>query len=218
MIEVALFPIPNSVNFPGVPVPLHVFEPRYRKMVRYCIENQLMMGVCHTEKVIHANTREQTREEALSSNQSTYKPCEVFSAGKVELLDELDDGRMAIMVDCEVRLKLKQERQTLPFSIWECEVYEDEPVEGEALVSLNQTQQKIMQRLLTIGHDNDEFHKMLNSDHWQKLSAVDFSFIVNGLFSIPAEIKQDLLEMTDTQQRLDFILDMLNSIQSSFDG
>jgi Lon protease-like protein len=59
---------------------------------------------------------------------------------------------------------------------------------------------------------------MLKSDHWQKLSAVEFSFMVNGLFGIPAELKQDLLEMTDTQQRLDFILDMLNSIQSSFDG
>ena len=30
MPQVALFPIPNSVNFPGVPCPLHVFEPRYR--------------------------------------------------------------------------------------------------------------------------------------------------------------------------------------------
>ncbi len=143
MIEIALFPIPNSVNFPGVPIPLHVFEPRYRKMVRYCIDNDVMMGVCHTEKMIHANTREQSREEALSSNQSTYKPCQIFSAGKVELLDELEDGRMAIAVDCEVRLKLKQERQTLPFSIWQCELYEDEPVEGEALVRLNQTHEKI---------------------------------------------------------------------------
>jgi hypothetical protein len=217
MIEVALFPIPNSVTFPGVPVPLHVFEPRYRKMVRYCLDNEMMIGVCHTEKVIHANTREQTREEALSSNQSTYKPCKIFSAGKVELLDELEDGRMAIVVDCEVRLKLKNERQTLPFSVWQCEVYEDEPVEGEALDSLNQTQQKILKRLLTIGHDNDEFQNMLNSELWQKLSTVEFSFMVNSLFAIPADIKQDLLEMTDTQQRLDFILDMLNSIQSSFD-
>jgi uncharacterized protein len=31
---VALFPLPNAVLFPGVPLPLHVFEPRYREMVR----------------------------------------------------------------------------------------------------------------------------------------------------------------------------------------
>src|SRR4029077_611769 len=28
------FPLPNAVLFPGVPLPLHVFEPRYREMVR----------------------------------------------------------------------------------------------------------------------------------------------------------------------------------------
>jgi len=31
---VPLFPLPNAVLFPGVPLPLHVFEPRYRSMVR----------------------------------------------------------------------------------------------------------------------------------------------------------------------------------------
>lgn len=32
--QVPLFPLPNAVLFPGVPLPLHVFEPRYREMVR----------------------------------------------------------------------------------------------------------------------------------------------------------------------------------------
>lgn len=31
---IALFPLPNVVFFPGVPLPLHIFEPRYREMVR----------------------------------------------------------------------------------------------------------------------------------------------------------------------------------------
>ena len=33
-IVVPLFPLPNAVLFPGVPLPLHIFEPRYRDMVR----------------------------------------------------------------------------------------------------------------------------------------------------------------------------------------
>ena len=114
---VALFPIPNSVNFPGVSVPLHVFEPRYRKMVRYCIDNDVMMGVCHTQSIVRDMTQLQTREEALNSNQSTYKPCNIFSAGKVELHEELDDGRLGIIVHFETRLALKQVRQLLPFYI-----------------------------------------------------------------------------------------------------
>jgi len=214
MIEVALFPIPNSVNFPGVPMPLHVFEPRYRKMVKYCIDHNVMMGVCHTEKVVHAKTRDQTQEEILSSNQSTYKPCAVFSAGAVELLDETDDGRMAIIVNFETRLKLQKERQTLPFNIWTCELYEDEQIDDDDLVgSLRQSYEKIMQRVMTISHGNDEFQKMLAGDHWQNMSPVEFSFLVNGLFAMPAEIKQNLLEMRRPQERLDAILKMVNSIK-----
>ncbi|MFT7672055.1 MAG: Lon protease-like protein [Gammaproteobacteria bacterium] len=214
MIEVALFPIPNAVNFPGQPTPLHVFEPRYRKMVKYCIDHNVMMGVCHTEKVVHANTRDQTREEILNSNQSTYKPCTVFSAGTVELLEEMDDGRMAIMVNFETRLQLQQERQTLPFNIWACEQYEDEPLEDDDLLRLlRQSQEKIMQRLLTISHGNDEAQTMLTGDHWQNMSPVEFSFLVIGLIGMSAEIKQNLLEMRQPQQRLNAILEVVNSIK-----
>tara|TARA_B100000780_G_C21064949_1_gene428186 strand:+ start:90 stop:734 length:645 start_codon:yes stop_codon:yes gene_type:complete len=214
MIEVALFPIPNSVNFPGVPMPLHVFEPRYRKMVKYCIDNNVMMGVCHTEKMLHAISREQTQEEILNNNQSTYKPCAVFSAGAVELIEETDDGRMAIMVNFDTRLKLQQERQTLPFNIWVCEAYEDDKIKDGSSeeLSLRQSHEKIMQRLLAISHGNAEIQKVLVGDHWQNMSPIEFSFLVNSLVAMPAEVKQDLLEMKQPQQRLDVILEALNSI------
>ena len=45
--EVALFPIPDLVAFPGTVIPLHVFEPRYRKMVHDCVESGRKIGVCH---------------------------------------------------------------------------------------------------------------------------------------------------------------------------
>lgn len=216
MIEVALFPIPRSVNFPGVPTPLHVFEPRYRDMVKYCIDNDVMMGVCHTQGVVHEIKRQQSPEEALNSNQATYKPCDVFSAGKVELFEELDDGRMGIMVHFQRRLELKQVRQLLPFNIWACEPYEDELVEEAELAELMQTQEKIMQRLLAMSHNNEKAKAMLESEAWQSLSPTEFSFMVNGLFGMPAGAKQDILEMRHPQQRLDALLKLLNSIQSSF--
>ncbi len=216
MIEVALFPIPESVNFPGMSVPLHVFEPRYRKMVRYCIDNDVMVGVCHTQGIVREKTQMQTREEALNSNQSTYKPCDVFSAGKVELHEELDDGRLGIIIHFEKRLELKQVRQLLPFYIWACEPYEDEPLQDGDLIKLKQSHEKVMQRLLVLGHGNNEFQKMLASDEWQNLSAVEFSFMVNGLFGMPAEIKQEILEMRQPQQRLDALLKLLNAIKQNF--
>jgi Lon protease-like protein len=210
MIEVALFPIPQSVAFPGVPFPLHVFEPRYRQMVRHCIEHNLLMGVCQTEKVLHTPDKEQSMEEALQSNQATYKPRDIFSAGPVALLEELEDGRMLIEVDTSIRLRLQRQLQTLPFNIWACTELPDQAVTEQIKQELEQYQQKILQRLSVMTHGNSEFQKVLASDHWKTMDAITFSFAVLVLFDLDAELKQELLEMTAATARLDWILALLN--------
>jgi Lon protease-like protein len=40
---IPLFPLPNAVLFPGVPLPLHIFEPRYREMVRDTEESEAQL-------------------------------------------------------------------------------------------------------------------------------------------------------------------------------
>lgn len=212
MVEVALFPIPNAVTFPWVPMPLHVFEPRYRQMVRHCLDQRMMMGICHTEKVVHANFREQTREEALNSNQSTYKPCGVFSAGPVELVEELEDGRMLIRVDTNVRLQLQEEKQTLPFSIWTCDELMDEVCDSQEVLLMEQTKAKILHRLIAITHTSEKVQEVLHSDYWQTMPAQKFSFAVAGLLGMEADLAQYLLEITDAQHRLDTVLEMINRI------
>jgi Lon protease-like protein len=213
MIEVALFPIPNSVNFPGIPCSLHVFEPRYRKMVRHCVDNQLLMGVCHTEKVLHSPDNQHSPEKALQSNQATYKPCDIFSAGPVSLLEELEDGRMLIEVDTNIRLQLKREVQTLPFNIWACEDWPDEPITEQSSFKMEQSQQKILQRLIAITHSSTEHQQVLKSDYWQHMTAVEFSFLVIGMVGMDAGLKQELLEMTEPIARLERVLAIINQLQ-----
>lgn len=212
MVEVALFPIPNSVTFPWVPCPLHVFEPRYRQMVHHCIDQHMLLGVCHTEKILHANARQQSTEEALSSNQSTYKPCGVFSAGPVEVIEELDDGRLLIRVDTNIRLQLQEEKQTLPFSIWSCEELLDEACDNQDVLMMEQSKAKILHRLLAITHTNEKIQEVLNSDYWQTMPAQKFSFAVAGLLGMESGLAQHILETTDAQHRLDTVLEMINRI------
>ena len=210
MVDVALFPIPNAVAFPGVAFPLHVFEPRYRQMVHHCVDENLLMGVCHTEKVLHVNSKDQTIEEALGSNQSTYKPCAVFSAGPVELLQELDDGRLLIQVNTNTRLRLEEEKQTLPFSIWACREIGDEAHEPTDEQQLLQSKEKILRRLITITHGNQALQDTLKSDQWQDMPPQNLSFAVAGMLGLDADRAQQLLEYTDTQFRLDAILEIIN--------
>ncbi|HUI76194.1 MAG TPA: LON peptidase substrate-binding domain-containing protein [Candidatus Acidoferrum sp.] len=42
--RIPLFPL-NVVLFPGAGLPLHIFEPRYRRMVRDCLENKFEFGM-----------------------------------------------------------------------------------------------------------------------------------------------------------------------------
>ena len=170
------------------------------------------MGVCHTQKVLHASDHDQTIEKMLNTNQATYKPCAIFSAGPVTLLDELEDGRMVIEVDMNTRLKLNSEIQTLPFSIWDCEELPDQTLDDASTALLEQTQQKILQRLLVLTHANPQYQEALGSDYWQQMAAHDFSFAVMRLLDLDADLKQSLLETVDPTARLERMLMLLNSL------
>ena len=42
---IPLFPLPDAVLFPRMPLPLHVFEPRYREMVRDALRGSRLIGM-----------------------------------------------------------------------------------------------------------------------------------------------------------------------------
>jgi len=35
-----VFPLPNTILFPGISIPLHIFEPRYRQMIKDCLDGK----------------------------------------------------------------------------------------------------------------------------------------------------------------------------------
>jgi len=43
--KLPVFPLPRTVLMPGAVLPLHVFEPRYRELVAYCMEGARLMAV-----------------------------------------------------------------------------------------------------------------------------------------------------------------------------
>src|SRR5690349_19805632 len=53
--KLPLFPL-NTVLFPGVPLPLHIFEERYRLMIGRCIEQHAPFGVVLIRELDRADT------------------------------------------------------------------------------------------------------------------------------------------------------------------
>lgn len=83
---IPLFPLPNVVLFPGVPLPLHIFEPRYREMVRDAAATHEIIGM--------VLLRGDSREDA-GGNPAIFP---VGCAGKIVNLEPLPDGRSNILL------------------------------------------------------------------------------------------------------------------------
>jgi len=208
-VEAALFPIPNLVAFPGTVIPLHVFEPRYRQLIKDSLESQRMIGVCHTRKTIRDAPKDQTAAEMLSSNQATYQPQEVFSAGPCKLIDTTPDGRLLAEIHVEKRLLIKAERQTLPYRIVTCEIIDDQKEGEEEAINSDsaQLQKDIIAALHPmIAKQNRQAADSLLNPAW---TSTDFSFGIFQYLRLDPDLMQQILECRSSFERLSTIWQVL---------
>ena len=99
--EIALFPLPNLVLFPHIVVPLHIFEDRYKVMINGCIERDEAFGLI----LLRGGAEEET-EDTIHRVGVTARITEV---------ERLEDGRMNILCEGEVRFRLHRFTEQTPF-------------------------------------------------------------------------------------------------------
>lgn len=93
-----VFPLPDTVFFPGTQLPLHVFEPRYRDMVEHCLsEGHCTMGVALLQPGY---------EEAYADRPPVY---EVMGAGVIVDYERFPDGRYNILLKGTDRVRALEE-------------------------------------------------------------------------------------------------------------
>jgi Lon protease-like protein len=83
--DIAVFPLPRVVLFPGAALPLHIFEPRYRVMLKDCLAGH----------------------RAIAIGQSAEDGA-IVGGGLIVEHTQLPDGRSNILVVGEARLRLEQ--------------------------------------------------------------------------------------------------------------
>ncbi len=83
---IAVFPLPNVVLFPRMPLPLHVFEPRYRAMVIDAARGARLIGLV----LLRGDWQERYQERAPIFATGTV--------GEMVRLEELPDGRFNIVL------------------------------------------------------------------------------------------------------------------------
>lgn len=83
---IPLFPLPNVVHFPGMPLPLHVFEGRYRALVRDALAGSRLIGMV----LLRGGW-----EDRYYGAPPVF---DVGTAGEIVQADPLDDGRWNIVL------------------------------------------------------------------------------------------------------------------------
>jgi len=128
-IQLAVFPLPGMVAFEGQQHLLHIFEPRYRKMVDDCVEQNRPLGLALPRKRISTvDNSGKSFQEILNSNQNTYQAHQIFGAGTVRILRTMPDGRILVTVNVLCRVKMRALIQSLPYFLAEVDVINLEPM------------------------------------------------------------------------------------------
>ena len=128
-----LFPLP-VVLFPGTARPLHIFEPRYRRMLADCLDGDRRFGLLFCADTEH--------ERAMP-------PGQVGCIARIETADALPDGRSNIIVAGEERFALVRFVDSdAPYLVGEVVDYTDEPELDAELDPLAETVRAAFERLV----------------------------------------------------------------------
>lgn len=184
VLELPLFPL-NVVLFPGMELPLHIFEPRYRAMINECYEQELPFGVVLA------------RPESAPLHEEPYP---VGTMAEIEALARMDDGRMNLIARGVQRFRILSQHRTKPYLSGVVEVYSDAAENGVALRQpVHQASalfRSYLEALLKVA-GRAELEFTLPDD------AEELSHFIAHLIDVQDEQKQRMLEMTSTRQRLE---------------
>jgi Lon protease-like protein len=109
VMKVSLFPL-DVVLFPGTPLPLHIYEQRYREMIGECLLNRTEFGVVRAQR------------EGLA-----VVGC---MASVTRVLRRYEDGRMDILCEGRERFEIEQLDNTRDFLQAEVDLFGDDDVES----------------------------------------------------------------------------------------
>lgn len=124
----ALFPL-DIVLFPGAPLPLHIFEPRYKEMISECMEKNRPFGMVRAD----------------GKNALAEIGC---SAAIVNVSKKYDDGRLDIVAEGKQRFEIVQLNQERSFLQGEVLFFEDAP--GQVAATDLETVAQLHEQLLEI--------------------------------------------------------------------
>ncbi|HLH22585.1 MAG TPA: LON peptidase substrate-binding domain-containing protein [Chloroflexota bacterium] len=182
--DIPLFPLGAVVLFPGMALPLHVFEERYKQMVGRCLATNEGFGV-----VLIREGREVG---------APAEPFEVGTVARIASVERLPDGRMNLVTVGTRRFRCVEHVQVEPYRIARVEWLDDPPAGDEIGALAGEVRAAV-----------EEYLQAVYALAERPRRAIEFpddvallSFQVGAVLQIAPQERQRLLETTATDARL----------------
>ena len=199
--ELPIFPLP-VVLFPGMPMPLHIFEPRYRKMLADIRAGDNLFGLSYFD--------------TEASDKDMPPAGHIGCVAEVTETQALPDGRSNVLAVGIVRYQVESyvERGD-SYLVVHANYFEDDEEDNTALTAKAREVAAMFMRVANaIRVINDERGNLpdISDTEPQKLS-----FLVAAAMEIEVQTKQELLEMRSTSQRLSRLRDVLARVVKGYE-
>ena len=186
MTRLSIFPLPGALLFPGLHLPLHIFEPRYRALISDAMARDRRIGM------IQPNGR--------GDPPSLYS---IGCVGRIAEVEALDDGRFNLILEGQALFRMIRELDvTTAFRQVEAELL---PIRADATLSLGAR--------ASLEFESKRFADAQGySVDWDSVAKLDDESLVNGIAQIApfdTAAKQALLEAADIEVRADLIVQLM---------
>ncbi len=184
--RLSVFPLPGAILFPGLQMPLHFFEPRYRALVSDALARDRRIAM-------------------IQPKSGGDKPdlFDIGCIGRISDVEALEDGRYNVVLDGESRFRIIRELDvTTAFRQVEAELIKDP--ENEALSSIERAgfEQEARRFAAVQGYRVD----------WDSVERLDDVALINGVSQIApfdAASKQALLEASNLSERCELMVQLM---------
>ncbi|MGG6270379.1 LON peptidase substrate-binding domain-containing protein [Leptolyngbya sp. AN03gr2] len=190
--ELPLFPLPDLVLFPGRPLPLHIFEFRYRMMMNTILDGDRRFGV-------------------LMWDQEKGQPAPVGCCAEIVQFQRLPDDRMKVLTLGQQRFRVLEYTREKPYRVGLVEWIEDHPPTQDLrplAKDVNQLLYDVVRLSEKLSGQDIELPEEIPS-----LPTELSYWIASNLHNVPDE-QQALLELQDTQARLERESEILTSTRN----
>jgi ATP-dependent Lon protease len=190
--ELPLFPLPEVVLFPGRPLPLHIFEFRYRIMMNTILEYDRRFGV-------------------LTIDQTTGEIADVGCCAEILHFQRLPDDRMKMLTIGQQRFRVLEYVREKPYRVGLVEWIEDKPP-TEDLRPIAREVENLLRDVVHLSAKLTD-QKIELPDDLPQLPIELSYWVASNLYGVASE-QQALLETQDTLARLQREAEILTSTRN----